>query len=96
LKTGETVLKVATSPVRHGVAGTSHFVGDLQVGRLIDGREPQNQATTEDQRLWRGMGPRQGLEPLTTIGVQNNRWSIGVRHRGIRAQEWRPVSDLPA
>src|SRR5579859_251187 len=57
LKTGETVLSVAVSPVSHPVAGTSHFVGDLQVGRLVRGRDPQDQATTEDQRLRGGMGP---------------------------------------
>jgi hypothetical protein len=48
LKTGETVLAVAGSPVSHGVAGTPHFVGDLQIGWLIGGRDPQDQTTTED------------------------------------------------
>jgi hypothetical protein len=55
--------------VSHGVATASHFVGDLQVGRLLDGRDPQDQATTEDQRLRGGMSPRQGLESLTIHGV---------------------------
>jgi hypothetical protein len=85
LKTGDTVLKVTASPLRHGVAGTGHFVGDLQVGRLIGVRDPQDQATTENQRLRRGMRSRQGFEPVATRDVQGNRWGIGVRHRGILA-----------
>jgi hypothetical protein len=95
LKTGETVLSVAASPVSHGVAGTTHLVGDLHIGRLIGGRNPQDQATTEDQRLRGRMGSGQGLQPLTTFGVQNNCRSIGVRHLGILAQEW-SEDDLPA
>src|SRR5439155_18097765 len=65
LKASETVLLVAVSPVCHGVAGTPHFVADLQIGRLIGGRDAQDQPTTEDQRLRSGMGPRQGLQALT-------------------------------
>ena len=37
------------------------------------------------------MGPGQDLKPLTTFGVQNNRGSIGARHLGILAEEWRLV-----
>ena len=87
MQTGETVLSEAVSPVSHGVAGTRHLVGHLQIGRLIGGRDPQDQTTTEGQRLRSGMGPGQPLKLLTRRGVQNNRRSEGVRHRGILAKE---------
>ena len=87
LKTGETVLSVAVSPMGHRVAGTGHFVGHLHIGRLVGGCDPQDQTATEAQRLWRGMGPATRLQPLMRRGVQNNRRSKGVRHRGILAEE---------
>jgi hypothetical protein len=94
LKTGETVLSVAGPPESHGVADTPHLVGDLHIGRLIGGRDPQDQTTAEDQRLRRGMGPGQNLKPLTTCGVQNDWGSKGVRHVSILAEGWKFV-DLP-
>jgi hypothetical protein len=87
LKTGDTVRSETVSPMGHGVAGTAYFVGHLHIGRLIGGCDPQDQTTTEAQSLRSGMGPRQGLQPLTRCGVQNNGRSEGVRHRGILAEE---------
>jgi hypothetical protein len=53
LKASETVLRVAGSPKSHGVADTPDLVGNLQIGRLIGGSNPQDQTTAEDQRLRR-------------------------------------------
>jgi len=80
LKTRETVLEVAGSPKNHGVAATAEFVGDLQVGWLVVAAKLQDQATTEDQSLRRGMSPREGFQPFAFFTGQDNRRSKGVWH----------------
>jgi hypothetical protein len=81
------VRSVTVSPMSHGIAGAGHSVGHLHIGRLIGGCDPQDYSTAEAQRLRSGMGPGQGLQPFTRRGVQNNRRSERVRHRGILAEE---------
>jgi hypothetical protein len=61
LKSGEAVLKIADSPQGHGGAVTTHLVGDLHVGSLIVIRDPQDQATPEDQRLRGRVGAGENL-----------------------------------
>ena len=69
--------------VRHridGVASATELVGNLQIGRLIRGCQPQDQPTTKDQGLRRGMGSGQSLQPILCFEVQDNRRSKGVWH----------------
>jgi hypothetical protein len=67
LQTSEAVLKKARSPKDHCVARAAKLVGNLQVGWPILGGEPQDQPTTEDQRLRRGMGSREGLQAFLSF-----------------------------
>src|ERR1700681_1302526 len=56
LQASETVLEKTRSPKNDGVATATELVGNLQIGRLIFGCQPQDQPTTEDQSLRRGVG----------------------------------------
>ena len=80
LKTSETVLEIAGSPQHHGVATATHLVGNLQVGRLILGRQPQDQPAAKDQSLRGGMGSDESLQPLLFFEAQDNGWSKWVWH----------------
>jgi hypothetical protein len=82
LKTGETVLKKACAPKNDGVATATELVGNLKIGWLIFGCQPQDEPTTEDQCLRRGMGPGQGLQAVLSFEIKDNRWRKGVWHDG--------------
>jgi hypothetical protein len=58
------MLKIASSPENDGVATTVKLVGHLQIGRLIEVGQSQDQLATEDQSLWGGMGSGESLQPF--------------------------------
>ena len=51
LKPGEPLREIPGAPQTHGMAITVHLGGDSAIWRLVGGGCPQDQATTERQRL---------------------------------------------
>lgn len=83
MQTSEAVLAEARSPQDDGVARAAELVGDLHIGRLILGRQAQNQPRAEDQGLRRGVGPGERLQSLLRLEVQDNHRSKWAWHVGI-------------
>jgi hypothetical protein len=57
------VSEIAVSPESGGVAITAELGGDLKVGGLVVGGDPEDQAAAKDEGLRCGTGPHQGFEP---------------------------------
>jgi hypothetical protein len=96
LQTNKAMLKIAGVPKRDGVATAAELVGNLKIGRLILGCQPQDQPTTEDQSLGSGMGSDQSLQAVSGIAVQDNRWRKWVWHDGRPCDEIGAICQLDA
>ncbi len=82
MQTSETVLEKACVPQSNGVASATELVGNLKVGRLIFGCEPNDNPAPKDQSLRRGVGSDKSLQAILCIEVQCNRRRKGVWHDG--------------
>ena len=82
LKASVTVLEIARSPKNDRVATATKLVGNLQIGRLILGGQPQDQLTAEDQGLRRGVGSDERLQPIVGFALQDKHLRKGVWHDG--------------
>jgi hypothetical protein len=65
LKAGQPVLEITFPPESGGVAIAGELGGDFEIGGLVLGGDPENQATSKDEGLRCGTGPHQGFEPGT-------------------------------
>jgi hypothetical protein len=82
LQTSETVLEKARVPQSDGVASATELVGNLKIGRLIFGCEPNDDPAAKDQSLRRGVGSDESLQAILGIEVQCNRRRKRVWHDG--------------
>jgi hypothetical protein len=57
------VLEITFPPESGGVSITAELGGDLEVGGVVVGGDPEDQATAKDEGLRCGPGPQQGFEP---------------------------------
>jgi hypothetical protein len=96
LQASETVLEKTRSPKNDGIATATELVGNLQIGRLIFGCQPQDQSTTEDQSLRRGVGSGESLQSILCFEVQDNRRCNGFWHDGHPCHETGAIYQLDA
>jgi hypothetical protein len=57
------VLQITFPPESGGVAIAGKLSGDFEVGGLVLGGNPENQATSKDEGLRCRTGPHQSFEP---------------------------------
>lgn len=86
MQTSETVLEKAGVPKSDGVASATELVGNLKMGRLIMGREPQDNPAAKDQSLRRGVGSKKSLQAILSIKIQYNGRRKRVWHDGHPCQ----------
>jgi hypothetical protein len=70
LKASDAVLKIARVPKSHRVTRAADLVGNLEIGWSILASQAQDQPTTEDQSLRRGMGADQSLQAALGFEIQ--------------------------
>ena len=56
LEACEPLGEIPGAPQAHGMAITAHLGGEPEIGRVVRGRRPYDQSTTERQGLRSGMG----------------------------------------
>src|SRR5271168_455804 len=68
LKARQSVLEITFPPESGGVSITAELGGDFEVGGVVLGGDPEDQATTKDEGLRCGTSTDQGFEP-SPLGV---------------------------